>query len=83
MKPILFNAGMPKAILDGRKTVTRRVVKPCPISHLRHIEDGTKYGYWMDGNCQPFKPRYRPGDILYVRETWASNAQGGYFYMCG
>lgn len=70
MKPILFNSEMVRAILDGRKTVTRRVVKPQPIGDMHHVADGTAHGYWMDGNCQPFRPFYRPGDILYVRETW-------------
>lgn len=55
IKPILFNTEMVWAILDGRKSCTRRVVKPQPTA---------RYG------AQCIKPPYQPGDILYVRETW-------------
>lgn len=55
IKQILFNAEMVRAILDGRKSCTRRVVKPQPTA---------RYG------AQCIKPPYQPGDILYVRETW-------------
>lgn len=46
MKPILFNTDMVWAILDGRKTVTRRVVKPQPNSKLAYACMGYKHGTW-------------------------------------
>lgn len=94
MKPILFNTDMVRAILDGRKTVTRRVVKNADrywgfeememnpaMTKVR--KDGTEYAFDMQGlyavfldddGLNPFpmvKVPYSPGDILYVRETWA------------
>ncbi len=76
MKPILFNTEMVRAILDGRKTSTRRLVKPQPKT-VYH--DGTIYyddDYpvviveGQNGHCEQIAVPYRPGDILYVRETW-------------
>lgn len=95
MKPILFNTDMVKAILEGRKTQTRRVIKPQPkcygpnLAH-KHEEGLTdvflsaEKGYLQCRRCGHYpiysaensvvahhwKPPYKVGDILWVRETW-------------
>ena len=79
IKPILFNTEMVRAILDGRKTCTRRLVKTrrkdaCGFYVTRKKTDGTFAGiYEYDENESMFdnslEPLYQPGDILYVRET--------------
>lgn len=74
VKPILFNADMVRAMLDGRKTVTRRKID-VDISNRFDVEiDGTVICYIDQATGDSYKPtelcRYQPGDILYVRETW-------------
>lgn len=93
MKPILFNTEMVRAILDGRKTCTRRVIKPQPDEKhtypLGFVTDSTEkkemgcFGFGIDeygGSIQYAKPPYQPGDILYVRETWKKAPNGYYYY---
>lgn len=77
MKPILFNTNMVRAILGGRKTVTRRVVKPQPDYFFNCIMGEPRkvcskgYGAVMPDKTDAWiKPPYHPGDILWVRETW-------------
>ena len=82
VKPILFNTEMVRAILDGRKTVTRRVVKPQPRGNAallsdnllpETVEQGAEAVYaFEDGTVTT--PPYHPGDILYVRERWRVGA---------
>ena len=75
--PILFNAESIKAILDGRKTQTRREIK-CPPDLLR-VNDGQIWkreapdGVWFHWLPVTYSPYGQPGDHLWVRETWAAS----------
>jgi len=84
--PIIFSSEMIRAILDNKKTQTRRPIKPQPETHicalggnLVPMEDGTwswecqECGYSGEWHC----PYGRPGDLLWVRETWALDATFG------
>ena len=88
-KPILFNTEMVRAILDGRKTQTRRLVK---VSHrgaagfnvcFRKSTGEFTGVYDWDDEESMYEDRTpapcQPGDILWVRETWAKDA-GRYMY---
>ena len=78
-KPILFNTKMVRALLDGRKSCTRRLVKPQPQGYFE-VSEEPLYIYDTDGKQGKITPPYQPGDILYVRETWKKAPNGYYYY---
>ena len=87
-RPILFSAPMVRAILEGRKTVTRREIRP----RMRSADTQFELHQQTDGSWQPMHtfdescmdhqgtehpivcPYGKPGDRLWVRETFNSSA---------
>lgn len=80
-RPILFSTPMVQAILEGRKTQTRRIVKPQPIVGLENIKDDIFFDTHTSGIEQKvFKCPYgKIGDVLWVRETFLEN-DGEYYF---
>jgi len=89
-RPILFSGPMVKAILEGRKTQTRRVVKPQPVNQksafgnlgeLWHYYDKQEsfttgmFKHWMPERC----PYGQPGDRLWLREALYTDSEGAYY----
>ncbi len=80
-KPILFSADMIRALLDGRKTQTRRIFKvdtpdgkkvavTSPKEEILQFEDGSFHYLSTAGLSGPYPCPYgRPGDLLWVREA--------------
>ena len=85
IKPILFNTEMVRAILDGRKTCTRRIVRPPYFvdgdendkRSLITLRTATKNSslYRQIGQMPYPDAPYRMCDILYVRETWCKGLE--------
>ena len=98
LRPILFSTEMVKAILEGRKTQTRRIIKlrdgSLPESDsISHSIDFDSKGEMIQGKpdkvmdfsktfpyWQELKPKYKIGDILWVRETFSEAEFGGFNY---
>lgn len=86
-RPILFSAPMVRALLDGSKTQTRRVVKDLPPWKITEIvASASGCGRWLpngpapsgrgmaSGHWRPC-PYGQPGDRLWVRETWLEDPE--------
>jgi hypothetical protein len=77
-RPILFNGAMVRAILAGRKTQTRRAIKPQPADDIApHVFPNAAVQGWRSSlrhaygaTTSHFCPFGQPGDRLWVRETW-------------
>ena len=90
--PILFNTEMVRAILDGRKTCTRRICKDaneCTVPDMEFYNaDRRTYAVHNFADKEHMEQlstaeRTCPictGDILYVRETWKEAPKGYYYY---
>lgn len=74
MKPILFNSDMVNAILDGKKTMTRRVINKDTSNWFDLEADMTPIAYVDPVTGDSYKPTevapYQVGTILWVRETF-------------
>lgn len=76
-RPIIFSGEMVRAILAGRKSQTRRVLRPQPFHAARVF---CEHGLWLEKHeLKEINVPYRVGDRLWVRETFQI-IEGGWDY---
>jgi hypothetical protein len=84
-RPILFSTPMVRAILEGRKTVTRRVVRVQPYDDATIEQPGPEIfgAFCGDGEWGAKSPYGRPGDRLWVRESLRYDCEYGHYFAAG
>lgn len=81
MKGILFKPEMIRAILDGKKTMTRRIIKPQPEHDFRFIAPAiVNYKFALKDNMKYIIAPYQPGEVIYIKEAYDEGCMGGYIY---
>ena len=83
-RPIIFSGDMVQAILDGRKTMTRRVIKPQSDGDIKPFQFPSGMWGWISNTKHQFGsttahccPYGQVGDLLWVRETWMRETEQG------
>ena len=90
MKPILFNTEMVKSILEGKKTQTRRVISLknndliftgfVVSSTAKNREGYCAFGKNKEQDLEFIKPKYKVGDVLYVKEKCVDEYPNGFCF---
>ena len=86
MKPIIMSTEDVLALLDGRKTMFRLVAKELDgvdILNCRHVDGDIQEpkGYPIGHVSLTERCKFKPGDVLWVRETWARLSEKEYLYQ--